>query len=625
MQKKKVLISINMSLLFVLLASFLCVLTFRTINKVFFSAAADQAVESMEVIRDLGIQVVEDNLVDLKRDLKAEAEKYSDLIINGVPSADALASLKLPKDGIDYCAADSDGSWIDSDGNSSQWEKELDLQSVFDSGKTIIADPYFNGEDQYILNIAVPLKKDGQVTSALVLRMDGFCISRWLESIQFTTGEGVAYIIAGDGRNIAASREKNYDWITSLYNSQEIADTNKESKTVADLEKQPLQGKTGHGSYLWEGSRNYLVYAPMHETDWGFFVGFYGDLVKSYISSSAQRSMMSSIPFFLAVLLFFALLAAYANYNLKKEKGYVKELIRQKKEIEKQSEALSINEERFRVALAQTSNTIFEYDPDTGSITNFYASKMITHNLNPREGLEQYIITDGTIDEESVKTLRNIFNDTQQGIFVNECIIKVNRNDNTAAWYKISISPLTEQRTRVIGIVENITKEKMADFDPLTGLLNKKVITEQVTDYLKNRKHSELSAFLMIDIDDFKNVNDMYGHPAGDYVIIRTGQILQSIFSQNSYLGRVGGDEFCIFCFALSSPAVIEDDMALLYSHAGQEGEEIQVTYSVGIVLFSGEDITTFEEIYEKADSALYTAKKIKGKNNYCFYKEDKR
>lgn len=616
MQEKRRRISIGLSVILVSLTCFLCIFTFNTINRVFFDASADLALETMEVVCDLGVNLIEGKLQELKSNLEQTALEYEERLRGDITDID-LTGLPLPEDGIEYWLAYPDGRAVGPAGAIYDWKKEIDLKSVFDNGKTTVFDPYFDEEGNYIFSIAAPVLKEGKADSVLMVRLDGFCISRWIERIQYPISRGIGYIIAGDGRNIAVSREENYEWITTGYNSQELRDHDPESKTVADLERQPLEGKTGRGTYIWLGSRNYIVYAPIRETGWGFFSGFYGDPVKEYIRQSAAKSILSSIPFVLLIILFFVFVVLYANYNLKKERGYIDELILQKQEIERQAENLRVNEERFRVALAQTSNTIFEYDPVTGNIINFYASKNTVCNLDLEKGLERCIIPNGTIDRASLTRLRHFLTDTQKGIYDNECILKAADENNSVVWYKISISPLSEQRDRVIGIVEDITKEKQADLDALTGLLNKKVIAEQVTEYLQNRKAFELCALLMIDIDDFKHVNDKYGHPAGDRVIMRTGSMLNEIFSKNAYVSRVGGDEFCIFCFKLTSQNALEETVKAFYTLAGRREEEIPVSYSCGIALIRGE--ATFEEIYKQADSALYQSK-LQGKDRYCYY-----
>lgn len=619
---KKLNISIALAAMLIILAFPLYFITFHTINNVFFTASVNQTMETMEIIRNLGIRMVDNNLRDLKTRLEKAAADYSVPLISGTSEERTaiLADLPLPADGVDYWFAASDGSAIDSSGKIISWKQELNLEQVFAGGETSILDPYFDSDGNYRFCIAAPLYDNGQVKALLVVRMDGFCISRWIEDIQFQIGEGVAYIVRNDGRNIAASREENYDWITSLYNAQNLADTNEESKTVAELEGRALQGKSGRGSYLWEGSRSYLVYAPMKETNWGFYVGFYGALIENYIKDSAQKSLLSSMPLFVVILAFFVALVAYANYNLRKEKKYAKELLLQKQEIQKQAEDLLINEERLRVALAQTNNRIFEYDLQTGNITNFYSAN-ITQSSDSMNDLKGMIIQNATIDNESLMRLHRVLDETHNGILNNECIIKAVFSDNSTAWYKVSISPLSKQQTRVIGIMEDITKEKSAEYDPLTGLLNKKVMEAKIRTYLKGRKDSSNYAFLMIDIDNFKYVNDTYGHPTGDHVIFQTGLMLKRVFSDNALVGRIGGDEFCVFCYELTSPPQIEASVKQIDGTNLLTDRVMRITYSCGIIFCYGSKQLSFEELYSKADEALYKAKQ-RGKNQYCFYEE---
>ncbi|WP_455617328.1 diguanylate cyclase domain-containing protein [Eisenbergiella sp.] len=620
--KKKMNISIALAAMLIVLALPLYFITFHTINKVFFTASVNQTMETMEIIRNLGIRIVDNNLRDIKTRLENAASDYSVPLLTGTKEERAiiLSDLPLPADGIDYWFATPDGAAVDSKGDNLRWEEELNLEKVFADGKTAILDPYFDAEENYYFCIAAPVFDGKQVSALLVVRLDGFCISRWIGDIQFQIGEGVAYIVRNDGRNIAASREENYDWITSRYNAQDLADTNAESKTVAELEGLALKGKSGRGSYLWEGARSYLVYAPMKETDWGFYVGFYGALIENYIQDSAQKSLLSSLPMFLVIFVFFIALMAYANYNLRKEKKFVSELLLQKNEIQKQAEDLIIKEERFRVALAQTNNRIFEYDLQTGNITNFYAAD-ITHSSDSMNDLKRKIIQNGTIDNESLSRLHRILDDTHNGILNNECVIKAVFSDQTTAWYKVSISPLSKQQTRVIGIMEDITKEKSAEFDSLTGLLNKKVMETRIRTYLQEKKKAASYAFLMIDIDNFKLVNDTYGHPTGDQVIIQTGLMLEKIFSSNALVGRFGGDEFCVFCYEVASPLQLEALIKCIDGNNILADRVKMITYSCGIIICSAENELSFEELYKKADEALYEAKQ-RGKNQYCFYEE---
>lgn len=621
MKNKKSFITLGMSTLLIMLTVFLCITMFNTVNKVFFDATVNQTLETLEVVRGLGIHLVDNKLRELKDDLEEKAvvltqsyESSNDVAIEDI--APSLTNLPLPQDGIDYLLADANGVVIDEFLNSYDISSEVNLTDVFSQQKTVIIDPYFNQDGEYTMAVVTPLQLSQQ-SYLLILRLDGYCVSRWMEDIQFEIGSGLSYIINAEGRNIATSKEETYEWITSQYNSQELATQDEESKTVAQLEKQVLDGHTGRGSYLWKGEENYLVYAPIEETNWGFFVGFYGEDMNNFIKDSAIGSISSSVPFFIALTGLFFLFVFYINYNFHKERNYVNELLRRNQEIEKQAEELKINEERFRVAMAQSNNIIFEYDLATGRITNYYAHQ-VKHIVNSFQDLKDKIITNGVIADESAIALQTMFDDIRDGVSNYECVITVLFPDQTNAWYKVSVSPKSKQQSRIIGIMEDITKEKLGELDPLTGLLNTIVFKQKVIHHLVN--DTTLSALLIFDIDNFKKINDTYGHPFGDKVIIQAGQNLKHRFSQHAMIGRLGGDEFCVFCYGLTSTNDLNEILEQLFQNPDQMENDITITYSCGIVFHNHNQ--KYDELYQQADMALYEAKK-RGKNGFYIYNEN--
>ena len=85
----------------------------------------------------------------------------------------------------------------------------------------------------------------------------------------------------------------------------------------------------------------------------------------------------------------------------------------------------------------------------------------------------------------------------------------------------------------------------MSQKDPLTGLLNKTAFQSHTELAIRNAGSSDAFALLLIDLDNFKRINDLFGHLCGDYVIEQTAEALQSAFPDAAGIGRVGGDEFC--------------------------------------------------------------------------------
>ena len=160
--------------------------------------------------------------------------------------------------------------------------------------------------------------------------------------------------------------------------------------------------------------------------------------------------------------------------------------------------------------------------------------------------------------------------------------------------------------------------EQKAERDSLTDLYNKAKMHKLVEKHIQQEDMQE-GAFLIIDIDDFKSINDTYGHLYGDEVLIKIANAILISAGMEDYAGRIGGDEFCVFCRGENAG-----------QHAMETAERIsrmadrihlsgrRVTLSMGISRYP-EDASSYEELYQKADQALYRVKRS-GKNAFSVY-----
>lgn len=125
------------------------------------------------------------------------------------------------------------------------------------------------------------------------------------------------------------------------------------------------------------------------------------------------------------------------------------------------------------------------------------------------------------------------------------------------------------------------------------------------------RFHPERQVFfLILDVDDFKQINDTYGHCTGDEIIQNTGRRLTSVLGRQDYVCRFGGDEFLVLFVDQSLETVIEKGNYILSTGSRlirKEKRTLTVTYSIGIAAREGEE--GYQELLEKADSALYHVK----------------
>ncbi|WP_320936247.1 sensor domain-containing diguanylate cyclase [Enterocloster lavalensis] len=181
-----------------------------------------------------------------------------------------------------------------------------------------------------------------------------------------------------------------------------------------------------------------------------------------------------------------------------------------------------------------------------------------------------------------------------------------------------------DQSIHMFAYRKNIDEEKKKEFqaatDEMTGLFTKKM-TERLIDRRLMEYPGARYAFMIFDIDRFKDVNDHYGHAFGDFCICSFTQIIKEHFREEDIVGRIGGDEFAVF-IPVSDLSCVEAKAAELSRHLNtvicKGGVTCKISASIGIAI-SPRDGINFESLYHKADVALYQTKQ-RGKNNFTIY-----
>lgn len=189
---------------------------------------------------------------------------------------------------------------------------------------------------------------------------------------------------------------------------------------------------------------------------------------------------------------------------------------------------------------------------------------------------------------------------------------------------------------RAFTYVRDIDKEKKArieleynaERDALTGLHNKAITKKLISKYMMEMHDADFGGVLfMIDIDNFKNINDSLGHIYGDAVLRELSEKLNRCFKDIDIIGRIGGDEFMVFLKGSFHKKKIEEKAAEICKsfhnyYQGDGKTEYEISASVGVAVFPQHG-DTFEELYKKADIAMYISKN-KGKNTYSIYEGEK-
>jgi diguanylate cyclase (GGDEF)-like protein/PAS domain S-box-containing protein len=198
------------------------------------------------------------------------------------------------------------------------------------------------------------------------------------------------------------------------------------------------------------------------------------------------------------------------------------------------------------------------------------------------------------------------------------------------AWVQAMDAPFDGRRAAVMlvqDITQNVASEAevrmLAYYDPLTELPNRRLLTERLERAIvDNARSGEHGALMFIDLDDFKNINDLLGHHSGDQLLRETGQRLQATVRESDTVARFGGDEFVILLAhlaeaeakALAAACHVADKLLeRLGTPYRLAGLDRVCTASIGLVLFNGHDHTA-DELMQRADLSMYEAKRS-GKN----------
>ena len=303
--------------------------------------------------------------------------------------------------------------------------------------------------------------------------------------------------------------------------------------------------------------------------------------------------------------------------------------LRERKEKERKENELLLSENIFRhtlegILITDTEGTIEKVNPSFTDITGYREDEVIGEN--PR------ILKSDHHDQAFYRKLwRHLI---EHGSWEGEIWNRKKSGEAYPEW--LSITSLKDSRGKVrnyLSMFHDITEKKhqekrleqLAYHDGLTNLPNRKLFMDRFKMAIASAsRDKELTALLFIDIDDFKNINDTLGHPAGDNLLVQVKEKILSVCREEDTLARHGGDEFVLLLPSLqnsqSVTAVASRILALFNSPYIIEGYEHFVSVSIGIALSpdDGEDVTT---LLKHADLALYNAKGM-GKNTFAFFKE---
>lgn len=303
-----------------------------------------------------------------------------------------------------------------------------------------------------------------------------------------------------------------------------------------------------------------------------------------------------------------------------------------------------------RVNIEKTNSiltTVVEFSDDAiigkdlqGVITSWNTGATKLYGYTAEDAIGQSILT--LFPKDRHDELDTILRKIERGESLTQFETIRVRKDGKAIPASVTISPVYNKHNKIIGavtIARNISEQKkteaklqyFADHDTLTGLINHVILKDRITQAMAwTKRYQSCMAVCFIDLDDFKKVNDTYGHAIGDKVLAAAAKRLQSCLREVDTIARVGGDEFSLILLEITdaehAKQVVKKIMQAFEKSFEMDTLSINITCSIGVALYPGDGN---HSLLEKADAAMYYVKEH-GKNNFklfdktCRYREQK-
>lgn len=297
------------------------------------------------------------------------------------------------------------------------------------------------------------------------------------------------------------------------------------------------------------------------------------------------------------------------------------------------AEAKAMLEEQKYLIISDISEELpYEYDIASDTITFADKFNHIFEGESVIEHPSENMFKMGLVSYDTQSAIEELFYLAKAGTEYHSTEFKLNTKNGGFQWYFSTFSTIYDEEgnaLRVVGLLRNIHAQKVeqqkllirAETDQMTGLYNKATTESKIQASLRELNGNSYEVLMLVDIDDFKKINDTFGHLKGDDVIIDIAKTLQEYKGDYGIAGRLGGDEFCVFLtnvldtqLACEKAVLIAERLREIYH------DECQVTLSIGIAATNQQ--IPYNVLLENADTALYQAK-LNGKNRYYLYADD--
>ncbi len=288
-----------------------------------------------------------------------------------------------------------------------------------------------------------------------------------------------------------------------------------------------------------------------------------------------------------------------------------------------------------RLIFEQSGDVFLEWELATNRLNLLQRGSNSDLDLHLTGDPQSGMISSGQFHPDDVSKFQKEFASLFAQKRFTEFTIRVVNVHGRYVWIRFRAASILSEDGKVMKIIAmllNVDQEMQVsenlkdsiERDTLTRLRNKEAARRNIEMHLDTNKGA-LSAMVIIDLDNFKQINDRYGHLYGDTLLMRVADEIRGLFRSTDVTARIGGDEFLVFLPNIPHSALVESRCRTLietiHNIRKEHSKDIQLSCSVGIA-FTPNHGTAYQELFQAADRALYQAKK-QGKDRFVVYESE--
>ena len=314
-------------------------------------------------------------------------------------------------------------------------------------------------------------------------------------------------------------------------------------------------------------------------------------------------------------------------------KEYIHALVLDNSEAHQAYAAVEHKIHRYEIILAQTENVLFEWDVKRDTIVFSDTWESIFGFEPIRNDVWGHLAGGAFFHPDDVELMAQAISSMENGSNYEMVEVRIATAKGRYIWCRFRATAIRDDRAdlkKISGIIINIDAEKQssqalqerAERDSLTKLLNKSAGRKQAEEYINRQGETVNCALLMIDLDNFKQINDRYGHLFGDTVLTQASRVLKKMFRSQDIIARMGGDEFMVLMRGISDEQLLKNrcrQLINVFSNTFRSlSQEVPLSCSVGVAVAPKHGLSYYE-LFQRADQAMYQAK-AEGKNTFAFF-----